>query len=301
MRVTGVFKSSGTLCRAASDAVCDAAEFCNGYSGNCPTDVWAVAGTPCTDSSSNPSGCYAGKCALSRSVYCTSIARTGCDLSTSCTSTACRASTSQTYCSSVSTFLPKDGTPCGGGSNREVQFGSICVAGTCTNITLVQNNQLANTQASVTPTVVGFTYSPSSVSPSRSPLTTAPSSVPSTRTPTTPTSWSPTKAPVTLAPVPPGCFQSSYAPGPYIPQPTLTSCPSCEQACYSTSTCFYYQYGPDVGASYFTQKCPTPTPTTSVPTAPTVMPTSSPTLPYPASCKGYLSVRVNGKFCTDFM
>ena len=66
-----------------------------------------------------------------------------------------------------------------------------------------------------------------------------------TDTPTTPTSSI-------------GCTFSLNTNGPWSPQPSYTSCPSCEAACNSSPLCNYYEYLPSVLSLPYNVACPTP-------------------------------------------
>ena len=58
------FRRPGDICRPAQDPVCDIEETCNGQSGACPGDRFAVQSTPCTlqDPCAIQDHCEEGKC-----------------------------------------------------------------------------------------------------------------------------------------------------------------------------------------------------------------------------------------------
>ncbi len=57
-------------------------------------------------------------------------------------------------------------------------------------------------------------------------------------------------------PAPTLCGFSTYSNGPWSPQPTLSSCPSCEAGCTATSSCNYYQFLPTVSSLSYDVLCP---------------------------------------------
>ena len=65
------FRPPGDVCRPAQDPVCDVEERCNGQSGACPADRFAVESTPCTlaDPCAIQDHCATGKC-VPRATVC---------------------------------------------------------------------------------------------------------------------------------------------------------------------------------------------------------------------------------------
>lgn len=85
--------AAGTICRSATGA-CDLAELCTGESADCPADVQAPSGTPCTIGSGNP--CAVGQCnglgdcievPGNAGVLCRP-SQGGCDIAETCTGTS---------------------------------------------------------------------------------------------------------------------------------------------------------------------------------------------------------------------
>ena len=54
--------TAGTVCRAAANSYCDAAETCDGTSSKCPYDVGKPLGTACEDSNGDKGACWGTTC-----------------------------------------------------------------------------------------------------------------------------------------------------------------------------------------------------------------------------------------------
>ncbi|WVQ80129.1 hypothetical protein IAT38_002230 [Cryptococcus sp. DSM 104549] len=118
------FASSGTVCRAAVNSICDVAEVCSGTNATCPDDVTAADGTSC---GSNGLACASGAC-TSLNLQC-STAGSSLGLSTACgqkddTScvVSCKDPNATNQCVVLQTPLV-DGSPCG--------YGGHCYNSTC--------------------------------------------------------------------------------------------------------------------------------------------------------------------------
>jgi len=62
----GQLRSTTTVCRSAAHSTCDTAETCDGVNGQCPTDLFAIAGDSCTGTTvtglTESGKCFKGTC-----------------------------------------------------------------------------------------------------------------------------------------------------------------------------------------------------------------------------------------------